>query len=100
MWVTTGCANQPGSTAPTPQHLTALATMKVVLPSLPHLQCPHNSQSVFGVSERGTGNVHGGLDFIFDKFEDKIGEWVQDERHFINHNGLTCKFRPSNAMLR
>lgn len=61
---------------------------------------PHNSQSAFGVSERDAGNVRGDMDFIFDKVEDKIRERVQDGRDFVNHNGLICEFRPSNAMLR
>lgn len=52
---------------------------------------PYNPQSVFDVSEQGTQEIPQGVNSIFDKAEDKVEQWVQDGRDFINHNGLTCR---------
>lgn len=52
---------------------------------------PHDPQSVFSISEQGTLDITEGVNSIFDKVEDKVKQWVQDGRDFINHNGLTCQ---------
>ena len=66
--------------------LFALVSAALAVPS-------YNSQSVFGVSEQDIQGVREGVNSVFDKVEDKVKQWAQDGRDFINHNGLTCQSR-------
>ena len=52
---------------------------------------PYDPQSVLGVSEQDTHEIPESVNSIFDKAEDKVKQWVQDGRDFINHSGLTCQ---------
>lgn len=54
---------------------------------------PYSAQSVFDVSEQDVQGIREGVNFVFDKAEDKVKQWIQDGRDFINHNGLTCQSR-------
>jgi hypothetical protein len=36
---------------------------------------------------------------VFDKAQDRVEQWVQDGRDFINHNGLTCQSWPYNTLI-
>ena len=51
---------------------------------------PYNPQSVFDVSTQDIQEFRESVNSVFDKAEDKVKQWVQDGRDFINHNGLTC----------
>lgn len=64
--------------------LLALVSVALAVPS-------YDSQSVFGISEQDTHEIPEVVNSIFDKAEDKVKQWVQDGRDFINHNGLTCQ---------
>ena len=64
--------------------LTALVSTALAVP-------PHSLQSVFDVSNQDIQGIREGVNPIFDKAEDKVKQWVQDGRDFINHNGLTCQ---------
>lgn len=66
--------------------LPLLALVSVAL-AVPH----HNPQSVFDISEQDFQNLREGVNTVFDKAEDKVKQWVQDGRDFINRNGLTCQ---------
>ena len=66
--------------------LLALVSAALAVPS-------YDSQSVFGVSEQDIQGIHNGANPVFDKVEDKVKQWIQDGRDFINHNGLTCQSR-------
>ena len=61
---------------------------------------PYNPQSVFSVSEQGIQDIPGGGGSAFDKTEDRVEQWVQDGRDFINHNGLTCQSRSRETIIR
>ena len=64
--------------------LLALVSVALAVP-------PYNPQSVFDVTQQDIQNIRQGVNSIFDKAEDKVEQWVQDGRDFINHNGLTCQ---------
>jgi hypothetical protein len=55
---------------------------------------PYSPQSVFDVSNQDIQGIREGVNPTFDKVEDKVKQWVQDGRDFINHNGLTCQSSP------
>lgn len=74
--------------------LSLLALVSVVL-AVP----PYDPQSVFSVSSQDIQNVREDVNSIFDKAEDKVTQWVQDGRDFINHNGLICQFVPHSILL-
>ena len=61
--------------------LLALVSVALAVP-------PYNPQSVFDVAQQ---DIQEGVNSIFDKSEDKVKQWIQDGRDFINHNGLTCQ---------
>jgi len=94
--------NRPDSAAVT---LPQSTTMKVAFLSLLALVSaalavpPYDPQSVFGVSEQNTQDIREGVNSIFDKAEDKVKQWVQDGRDFINHNGLTCQSRLCSTLI-
>ena len=87
---------RPGSAAVTfklrhsptmkPAFLSLLALVSTAL-AIP----PYSPQSVFGISNQDIQGIREGLNPIFDKAEDKVKQWIQDGRDFINHNGLTCQ---------
>lgn len=52
---------------------------------------PYDPQSVLGVSEQDTHEITESVNSTFDKAEDKVKQWVQNGRDFINYNGLTCQ---------
>ena len=98
----TGCPNPAGfCRTDLPQ-----STMKVAFLSLLALVSaalavpPHDPQSVFGVSKQDIQGIREGSNSVFDNAEDKVKQWVQDGRDFINHNGLTCESRSHNGGLR
>lgn len=64
--------------------LIALVSTALAIPS-------YSPQSVFGVSDQDIQGTREGVNPIFDKAQDKVKQWVQDGRDFINHNGLTCQ---------
>jgi hypothetical protein len=64
--------------------LLALVSVALAVP-------PYNPQYVSGVSGQDTLGIPEGVNPIFDKVEDKVKQWAQDGRDFINHNGLTCE---------
>ena len=59
---------------------------------------PYNPQSVFDISEEDIQDVRDGVNSLFDKAEDRVKQWVQDGRDFINHNGLTCQSGSCNTL--
>ena len=71
--------------------LLALVSAALAVPS-------YNLQTVFGVSEQDIQGIRNGVDSVFDKAEDKVKQWVQDGRDFINHNGLTCQSRSCDTL--
>ena len=74
--------------------LSLLALVSVVL-AVP----PYNPQSVLNVPSQDIQNAREGVNPIFDKAEDKVLQWVQDGRDFIDHNGLICQFMFHNILL-
>lgn len=52
---------------------------------------PYDPQTVFDLSKQDIQDVREGANSVFDKAEDRVKQWVQDGRDFINHNGLTCQ---------
>ena len=92
-----GSQIRPASAVATPPQPT---TMKVAFLSLLALVSaalavpPYSAQSVFDVSEQDVQGIREGVNFVFDKAEDKVKQWIQDGRDFINHNGLTCQSGP------
>ena len=75
--------------------LPLLALVSVVL-AVP----PYDPQFVIDISEQDVQNIPKGTSSVFDKAEDIVEQWVQGGRDFINHNGLTCQFRPHTILLR
>ena len=73
--------------------LLALVSAALAVPS-------YESQSVFGVSEQGIQSIGNDVNSVFDKAEDKVKQWVQDGRDFINRDGLTCQSRSCDTLIR
>ena len=69
--------------------LLALVSVALAVPQ-------YNPQSVLDVSNQ---DIREGVNSIFDKAEDRVKQWVQDGRDFINHNGLTCQSMPRSTLL-
>lgn len=67
--------------------LLALVSVALAVPS-------YDTQSVFDATEQDIQNIREGVNFAFDKAEDRVKQWVQGGRDFINHNGLTCQSIP------
>ena len=63
--------------------LLALVSVALAVP-------PYDPQSVFDITRQDIESIPEGVNSVFDKAEDKVKQWVQDGREFINHNGLTC----------
>ena len=72
--------------------LLALVSVALAVPQ-------YNPQSVFDVSNQDIQDIREGVNSIFDKAEDRVKQWVQDGRDFINHNGLTCQSMSRNTLL-
>jgi hypothetical protein len=72
--------------------LLALVSVALAVP-------PYNSQSAFGLSEQDVQDAQEGVSSAFDQAGDKVKQWVQDGRDFINRNGLTCESAFTGALL-